>query len=67
MSAHGPDRATFERATAAELKPQKIEDMLAFMFETRMPVRPTRFALETTALQRDYDACWAGFEKLFTK
>jgi len=67
MSSHGPDRATFKKAVAAELKPQKIEDTLAFMFETRMPVRPTRFALETDALQRDYDACWAGFEKLFTE
>ncbi|NEE47099.1 homogentisate 1,2-dioxygenase, partial [Streptomyces sp. SID8455] len=26
MSAHGPDRETFDRASAAELKPQKIED-----------------------------------------
>jgi homogentisate 1,2-dioxygenase len=65
MSAHGPDRATFEKATAAELMPQKIEDTLAFMFETRLVIRPTRFALETPALQRDYDSCWAGFEKLF--
>ena len=64
-AAHGPDRATFERAAAAELKPQKIEDTLAFMFETRLAIRPTRFALETPALQRDYDACWAGFEKQF--
>jgi homogentisate 1,2-dioxygenase len=66
MSAHGPDRATFEKAVAAELTPQKIEDTLAFMFETRMVIRPTRFGLETEALQRDYDACWAGFEKLFS-
>ena len=65
MAAHGPDRATFERATSAELKPQKIEDTLAFMFESRLVIRPTRFALETDALQRDYDACWAGFEKIF--
>ena len=65
MSPHGPDRATFERAVAAELTPQKVEDTLAFMFETRLVIRPTRFALETDALQRDYDACWAGFEKLF--
>ncbi|MBO0736878.1 MAG: homogentisate 1,2-dioxygenase [Alphaproteobacteria bacterium] len=65
MSAHGPDRVTFERAVAAELKPQKIEDALAFMFETRMVIRPTRFALETGTLQRDYDACWAGFERMF--
>jgi homogentisate 1,2-dioxygenase len=67
MSAHGPDRATFEKATAAELKPQKIEDTLAFMFETRLVIRPTRFALETRALQRDYDACWQDFEKKFQR
>jgi len=65
MSAHGPDRATFDNAVAAELSPQKIENTLAFMFETRLVIRPTRFALETDALQHDYDSCWAGFEKLF--
>jgi len=65
MSAHGPDRATFDKATAVELKPQKIEDTLAFMFETHLVIRPTRFALETPALQSDYDSCWAEFEKLF--
>jgi homogentisate 1,2-dioxygenase len=65
LSAHGPDRATFERAVAADLKPQRIADTLAFMFETRLVVRPTRFALDTAALQQDYDACWAGFEKMF--
>jgi homogentisate 1,2-dioxygenase len=65
MAAHGPDRATFERAVAADLKPQKIEDTLAFMFETRLVIRPTRFALETDALQKDYDSCWQGFDKMF--
>jgi homogentisate 1,2-dioxygenase len=65
LSAHGPDRATFERAVAAELKPHKIADTLAFMFETRLVVRPTRFALDTPTLQTDYDECWAGFEKMF--
>jgi homogentisate 1,2-dioxygenase len=65
MAAHGPDAATYERASTAELKPQRIADTLAFMFETRFPIRPTRFALETPALQRDYDACWQGLPKLF--
>jgi homogentisate 1,2-dioxygenase len=65
LSAHGPDRATFEKAIGADLKPHKIEDTLAFMFETRLVVRPTRFALDTPALQQDYDACWAGFENMF--
>jgi len=50
----------------ASLNPRlSIEDTLAFMFETRLVIRPTRFALETGALQRDYDSCWSGFEKLF--
>ena len=65
LSAHGPDRATFDRAVAAELKPHKIADTLAFMFETRLVVRPTRFAMETLALQSDYDSCWDGLDKMF--
>ena len=52
-------------AIAAELKPMKIADTLAFMFETRLVVRPTAFALATPALQRDYDQCWAGFDRRF--
>jgi homogentisate 1,2-dioxygenase len=65
MAAHGPDAATYETASTAELQPQKIENTLAFMFEARFPIRPTRFALETPALQRDYDACWRDLRKLF--
>jgi homogentisate 1,2-dioxygenase len=61
MSAHGPDVATAARAAAAPLSPQKIDDTLAFMFESRMVIRPTRWALETPTLQRDYDAAWRGF------
>ncbi len=65
MAAHGPDVASHEKAIAAELKPQKLDDTLAFMFETRRVLRPTRFALETPLLQRDYDRCWQGFPKRF--
>ena len=38
MSGHGPDAETFERAAHAELKPVKLDDTLAFMFETRLVV-----------------------------
>jgi homogentisate 1,2-dioxygenase len=65
LAAHGPDVATFEKASRAELAPHYLADVLAFMFETRYVVRPTRFALETDALQPDYDACWQGFRKSF--
>ncbi|NTX01431.1 homogentisate 1,2-dioxygenase [Myxococcus sp. CA040A] len=63
MSGHGPDRASYEQALRADLKPHKIQDTLAFMFESRWTIRPTRFAMETPAMQLDYDDCWAGFEK----
>ncbi|WP_431963259.1 homogentisate 1,2-dioxygenase [Actinacidiphila sp. bgisy160] len=65
MSAHGPDRTTFDRASTAELVPQKVDDGLAFMFETRWPVVPTREALEAEHLQRDYDGVWRGLERHF--
>ena len=63
MAGHGPDRASYDKAVAAELAPVKIDNGLAFMFESRFPFRPTRFAMETPLCQLDYDACWAGFEK----
>ena len=63
MSAHGPDRATYEQAIQTELLPRKIDDTLAFMFESRWVFAPTRAALATPALQRDYDECWGRFEK----
>ncbi len=65
MSGHGPDAETFERASNADLKPQHVKDTLAFMFETRMPVRPTRWALESKILQHEYYECWQGLKKHF--
>ncbi len=63
MSDHGPDEASYKGATQAELKPHKIDGTMAFMFESRWVIRPTKYALETSALQADYDACWTGFPK----
>ncbi|MFD7441088.1 homogentisate 1,2-dioxygenase [Streptomyces sp. NPDC059909] len=65
MSAHGPDRETFDRASAAELRPQKIDDGLAFMFETRWPVTATAQAANAGHLQKGYDDVWQGLERHF--
>ena len=65
MSGHGPDAETYERASRAELKPQRLEGTMAFMFETQLVVRPTRFALETRILQHEYFECWQGLKKHF--
>ncbi|MEU8998941.1 homogentisate 1,2-dioxygenase [Streptomyces caniferus] len=65
MSAHGPDRETFDRASAAELRPQKIDDGLAFMFETRWPLTLTEQARDAGHLQHGYDAVWQGLQRHF--
>jgi homogentisate 1,2-dioxygenase len=66
MSGHGPDRESYERAVAGELKPHKIEDTMAFMFESRWVIRPTLFATSSPLMQLDYDDCWSGFTKAQT-
>ncbi|MDP3655530.1 MAG: homogentisate 1,2-dioxygenase, partial [Brevundimonas sp.] len=63
MSGHGPDQASYDKAVSVELKPVKIENTLAFMFETRAPIRTTEWAQTSPMMQLDYDDVWTGFEK----
>ncbi len=66
MCGHGPDAATFERASSADTaRPEHITDTMAFMFESRYLLRPTRAALASPLLQRDYRACWEGLARHF--
>lgn len=65
MSGHGPDADTYKKMTEVDLTPVKLEDTLAFMFETRFVVRTTKFALETSQLQSDYWECWQGLDPEF--
>jgi homogentisate 1,2-dioxygenase len=63
MAGHGPDAESYERAVDTTLAPQKLDNTLAFMFESRYVIQPTRFALESPALQKNYRACWDGLAK----
>ena len=65
MSAHGPDAETCTRAIGAQLAPHRIDDTMAFMFETSQVLRPSRHALECPQLQADYDSCWATLPSTF--
>ena len=65
MSAHGPDADAFEHASNASLAPQKLEDTMAFMFESRYLIQPTIYAMQSEALQDDYRHCWDGLKKNF--
>jgi len=63
MNGHGPDVTSYQRAIAADLAPHKIDNTMAFMFETRWVVRTTRWAAQTPLGQPDYDTAWSGFPK----
>jgi len=65
MSAHGPDLDAFEKASNASLEPQKLSGTMAFMFESRYIIRPTKFAMETSQLQHEYLEVWQGLKKNF--
>jgi homogentisate 1,2-dioxygenase len=62
---HGPDAEAFDKASAVSLAPHKLDDTLAFMFESRWRFRPTEFALECGALDAGYPDCWAGLKDNF--
>jgi len=67
MSGHGPDAATYEKASTRDLsQPDVITGTMAFMFETRRVIHPTKQALALPELQGDYYECWQGIRKHFT-
>jgi homogentisate 1,2-dioxygenase len=65
MVPHGPDAQAFASASSAALAPSKLDDTLAFMFETRWRLRPTQFAIDCGALDAGYADCWRGLEDHF--
>ncbi|HBD21081.1 MAG TPA: homogentisate 1,2-dioxygenase [Arenimonas sp.] len=66
MTGHGPDAATFDKATTADLsKPDVITDTMAFMFESRHVIRPTAQALAAGHRQATYQKCWQGLARNF--
>ncbi|MFN3700720.1 MAG: homogentisate 1,2-dioxygenase [Alphaproteobacteria bacterium] len=66
MSAHGPDSGTFIKASEAELKPHYLDSGLAFMFESKYIMRPTKAAMTSKALQKTYHDVWKDMPKNFT-
>ncbi len=65
FASHGPDAETYAKASTAELAPSKLDGTLAFMFESRWTITPTRQAMDSPARQRDYDQVWAGLSRNF--
>lgn len=62
-SPHGPDVASWEAASQADLKPVRVADgTMAFMFESSLMMRVTGWA-KATGIQQDYWQAWAGFKR----
>jgi len=65
MTPHGPDHDCFEKASNAELKPQKIAGgTMAFMFESSLSMAVTAWA-NTTKVDPNYYKCWTPLKKHF--
>jgi homogentisate 1,2-dioxygenase len=67
MVPHGPDAEAFDKASNAALAPHKLEDTLAFMFESRWRFRVTEWALRRDALDLRYAECWSGLKDNFKR
>jgi homogentisate 1,2-dioxygenase len=65
MLPHGPDAPAYENASTVDLKPHKLTGTMAFMFETRLPQRVTRYAAGLPGLQKDYIDCWTDLKRRF--
>ena len=65
MVPHGPDTDAFARASTAALAPHKLDNTLAFMFETRYRLRPSAWAMQPGRRDAAYPDCWAGLADQF--
>lgn len=66
FTGHGPDADGFTKASKGELKPQKYENTMAFMWESCHAFWPTEQALRHPALNdAKYSECWQGLPKNF--
>ncbi|PPE64901.1 homogentisate 1,2-dioxygenase [Caldimonas caldifontis] len=65
MVPHGPDAEAFEKASTAPLSPHKLDNTLAFMFESRYRFVPTQYAMTSGTLDTAYAHCWQGLKDQF--
>ena len=65
LIAHGPDTEAFSKASGKDLEPEKLAGTMAFMFETRYVLNPTRYASNLDLIDTSYPSCWEGLQRNF--
>lgn len=66
MVPHGPSAEAFGKAVASDLAPQKLDNTMAFMFESCLRIVPTEYAMGLPQLQDNYADCWTDLKSHFT-
>lgn len=66
MSAHGPESEAFEAASKATLKPQKLDDTLAFMFESNLVYQTATQSVGAKWFDKQYNDCWQNLNNNFS-
>jgi homogentisate 1,2-dioxygenase len=67
MVPHGPDADAYSAASNATLAPHKLDDTLAFMFESRWRFHPTAFAMHEAPLDTEYAQVWSTLADHFKR
>ncbi|MEM9318399.1 MAG: homogentisate 1,2-dioxygenase [Pseudomonadota bacterium] len=65
MLPHGPDKQAYEGASNADLKAEKLDNTMSFMFETRFAQHLTPFAATEAPMQDNYIEVWSDMDKHF--
>lgn len=65
MLPHGPDADAFYAASLKDLEPEKLDNTIAFMFETRFPQQLTKYAASLDTLQVKYPDVWKPLRNHF--
>ncbi len=67
MTPHGPDTDATEAAMNENLKPKKIDNTMAFMFESLLSFHVASQALKPDYLDTQYLDSWQGIQRYFPK
>ncbi|MEM7472258.1 MAG: homogentisate 1,2-dioxygenase [Pseudomonadota bacterium] len=59
MLPHGPDKQAFDGASSVDLKAEKLDNTMSFMFETRFPQHLTEYAAKDAPMQDNYVDVWS--------
>lgn len=65
MAAHGPDAQVFDKATQHNGEPYKVDNTMAFMFESCEIFHPTQYLMSSGLEDKKYWQCWQGIKKQF--